>query len=158
MKSIVFGSPARSTLRLTTVYMTKTCQAEGKKERKKNPDLSDISFHLSVTRLRASLSKGATPLEGCSGHDLALYPSTEDDVRSSQGLWGWNCVRRVHVSASQHQQPPAATAELQRHPHAPRWRRIKPNPESGSRYNEEDRDRAENRCTLGDHRCEDQIT
>lgn len=63
------------------------------------------------------------------------------------GSAGCMCLRVT--AASQHQQPPAATAVLQRHPDAPRWRRIKPNTESGSRYNEEGRDRAANRCTLG---------
>lgn len=68
-------------------------------------------------------------------------------VCSVMGSAGCMCLRVT--AASQHQQPPAATAVLQRHPDAPRWRRIKTSTESGSRYNEEDRDRAENRCTLG---------
>lgn len=128
----------------------------------KNPLLCDISFHLSVTHLRASFSRGATPFEGCSGQDFTLYSEhrewcqisreavdgTECAVCSVTGAQGARVCVCVCAAGSQH---PAVTAASQRRPHVLRCALDKTqHRQRGSRHNEQDR--AESTWTSGPQR------
>lgn len=130
MKSIVSGSPARSTVRLTTVYMVETCQKQ-----KISPILLDISFQPSATHFVRHYWNGATPFGGCSGHEFSsLYWAVRmwGDVRSPEGCrdgaqWAVeaeldrdgsaDCMCLRVIPGSQQQQTPTVMVVLERHPH-----------------------------------------
>lgn len=154
MKSIVSGSPARSKIRLTTVYMEEICQMAEK---------IILFFEILASTLQSHIScviiKRRHTLWGMLLPRFRPLSVRWGWCQISRGLWGWYSTMcapraglwwecRVHVSPRHTQQPTAAVSNSDGGARAPsphtkvRVGYIK----SGVSSNDKDCHRLQNRC------------